>query len=135
MEKRKILKTIGAMVAGVMLLGTTAFAAQDYYYYGDWTLEVSQAKRSGISEKETARNSGYVSRTRPDPTSTYIGANFVNSNNAPKSKSVEIQGIGQKYASYSGYNVNSGDYLALQVWNPTEKNKGKQITAGGKYQP
>lgn len=134
MANRKVLKTVGAMVAGVMLLGTTAYAA-DYYYYVDWTLETSQAKRTPVCKKNTARNSGYVSRTSPDPTNTYIGANFVNENNAPKSKSIKIKGIGQKYASYEGYNVDSGDYLALQVWNPTEDNKGKQITAGGKYQP
>lgn len=134
MAKRKLLKTIGALTAGVMLLGTTAFAAQDYYY-GDWTLEVSQSKCTVICEKETTRNSGYVSRTRPDPTSTYIGACFVNKNHAIKSASVKIKGIGHKYASYEGYNVNSGDFVALNVWNPTTENKGKQITVGGKYQP
>lgn len=136
MAKRKLLKTIGAMAAGVILLGTTAYAAEDYYYdYGKWTLETSQNICTSIFEKESTRNSGYVSRTEPDPTSTYIGANFVNKSHATKSASLEIKGIGQKNASYSGYGVKKGDFLALQVWNPSDKNKGKQITAGGKFQP
>lgn len=132
MTKRKLLKTIGALTAGVMLLGTTAFAAE--HSYGTWTLEVSQSKCTGIYEKTSNNSSGYVSRTKPDPTSTYIGACFVNKNYAVKSASVKIHGIGHKYASYSGYNVDSGDFLALQVWNPTSENQGHSISVAGKFE-
>lgn len=131
MAKRKVLKTVGAMVAGVMLLGTIALAAE--HSYGVWTLETSASKCTGIYEKTGNGSSGYVSRTKPDPTSTWIGACFVNKNQATKSASVEIEGIGHKYASYSSYNVDSGDFLALKVWNPSNRNYGQQITAGGKF--
>ena len=132
MTKRKLLKTIGTSIVAVMLLGTTAYAAE--HSYGTWTLEVSQFKCTGIYEKTSSNSSGYVSRTKPDPTSTSIGACFVNKNNTIKSASVQIKGIGHKYASYAGYNVDSGDFLALNVWNPTSANQGHSISVAGKFE-
>lgn len=49
MEKSKVLRTIGALAAGVVLMGTSAYAQPDEYYF---RLETSQASFTKLSVKK-----------------------------------------------------------------------------------
>lgn len=131
MVKRKLLRTMGAMVAGVMLVGTTAFASNENYFF---TMETSASAYSTLFEKETTRTSGYVSLTTPDPYTKSVHFCFVNSALRVKSAEKRMTKVGTALLSYSGYGVQYGDSLKLKAWNVTTENNGAQITAGGKFE-
>lgn len=131
MGKRKLLRTMGAMVAGVMLVGTTVFATYHEYYF---RLETSASGYSDLYKKDTTRTAGYVSLTKPDPYTKKIHFRFVNDSFANKSAEAKMTKVGTTTLSYSGYGVVKGDYLMLKAWNVTTENSGSQITAEGKFE-
>lgn len=133
MMKRSLLKKTGAILGASFLIGTTAMAATEYDYY--FNLSTSEAAYTPVKEKETTSGTAKVTRTEPKTSETSIEVTMYNNGSSPKSDTKTIVGVGTKYPSYSGYNVNDGDFLRLRVYNPSGKNQGHSISAGGTWRP
>lgn len=132
MKFKKTLKRVGTLVLVVGLMGTTAFAATHKYNFG---LLTTECKFTSLCEKTNTSSTAYVTRQTPDSPITTILVTVWNSGAAIKSNSKTITGVGTARPSYSGYNVDKGDYLRLRVCNPSGPNQGKHISAGGTWEP
>lgn len=132
MNLKKVLRRTGTFLFAFGLMGTTAFAATHKYSF---SLSTSESKYTDLCKKTNTSSTAYVTRQTPDSPVTTIKVNVWNSGVAVKSNLKTIVGVGTAKPSYSGYNVDSGDYLRLRVYNPTTENKGASISAGGTWEP
>ena len=132
MKLKKVLGKVGTFLFVFSLMGTTAFAATQKY---DISLTTSESRYTSVVRKTTTTSTAYVTRQEPDSPITTIQVNVWNSGTAVKSNTKNIKGVGTANPSYSGYNVDSGDYLRLRIYNPTSSNNGASISAAGTWEP
>lgn len=132
MKLKKVLGKAGTFLFVFSLMGTTAFAATNTYSF---SLTTSESKYTSLVKKTTTSSTAYVTRQEPDSPITTIEVRVYNSGSAYKSNIKSIKGVGTAYPSYSGYNVDSGDYLRLCVTNPSSANMGAGIGAAGTWEP
>ena len=132
MKLKKVLGKVGTFLFIFSLMGTTAFAATQKYSF---SLSPSESKYTSVVKKTTTTSTAYVTRQEPDSPVTTIEVNVWNSGSAVKSDTKKIKGVGTARPSYSGFNVDSGDYLRLRVYNSTSYNLGASIGAAGTWEP
>lgn len=124
--KRKVKRFLPLFVI-LMLIGATNVMGTtiDEIYLN---LEVEHSKTSDLLKKETTSNKAYVARTAPAGTTTTVRVRVVNSEGYQKSSDKKVTGIATVYPSYSGYNVDKGDYVKLFMKNNATDNKGHSLT-------
>lgn len=124
--KRKVKRFLPLFVI-LMLIGATNVMGTMVYYI-NLDLPVENSAYSSLQEKETTSNKAYVARTAPAGTTTTVRVRVVNSAGYQKSSDKKVTGIATVYPSYSGYNVEQGDYVKLFMKNNATDNKGHSLT-------
>lgn len=124
--KRKVKRFLPLFVI-LMLIGATNVMGTTVYYI-NLDLPVENSAYSSLRKKETTSNKAYVARTTPAGTTTSVRVRVVNSEGYQKSSDKKVTGIATVYPSYSGYNVEQGDYVKLFMKNNATDNKGQRLT-------
>ena len=124
--KRTILCALAMVVA---MSGTVALAAKDYTY-GPYNIGIENEVYTPLAIKETS-TSAYVDQALSR--NSVLICRVFNSGSAAKSSTVTLSGVDHGRMSYSGYNVDEGDYLRMKIKNSSSS--GGIVTVSGKWRP
>lgn len=113
----------------MLLIGATNVMGAKIYEF-KINLSTSASIYSDLVEKETTSTTAYVARTGLAGTTTSLRVRVVNNAYRKKSSEKKVTGIATVYPSYSGYNVQKGDFVMLLTYNNPADNQGQSV--GGK---
>lgn len=131
MRRIKNLKrtSLCALAMVVAMSGTVALAATDYTY-GPYNIGIENEAYTPLAVKETS-TSAYVDQDLSR--NSVLICRVFNSGSAAKSSTVTLYGVDNGRMSYSGYNVDEGDYLRMKIKNSSSS--GGIVTVSGKWRP
>ena len=131
MRRIKNLKrtSLCALAMVVAMSGTVALAATDYTY-GPYNIGIENEVYTPLAIKETS-TSAYVDQALSR--NSVLICRVFNSGSAAKSSTVTLYGVDNGRMSYSGYNVDEGDYLRMKIKNSSSS--GGIVTVSGKWRP
>lgn len=124
--KRTILCALAMVVA---MSGTVALAATNHPY-GPFNINIENEAYTPLAVKETS-TSAYVDQDLSR--NSVLICRVFNSGSAAKSSTVTLYGVDNGRMSYSGYNVDEGDYLRMKIKNSSSS--GGIVTVSGKWRP
>lgn len=107
------------------------YAEESYSFY----LSPGETRYTELVEKTNQATYATVVKGGSSISYTYARYTVVNNANYTKSETVKAYGVTTVQLSYSGYNVQKGDFIKLKVVNNTNDNSGSFLTVTGSWSP
>ena len=129
--KKKIKRFVPTLFVVLLFASMVVYAEESYSFY----LSPGETRYTELVEKTNQATYATVVKGGLSISYTYARYTVVNNANYTKSETVKAYGVTTVQLSYSGYNVQKGDFIKLKVVNNTNDNSGSFLTVTGSWSP